>query len=97
MIRNEVWLNGVSTEADVYDLDATPPTYTREENGVVVATRPMTADEITAYTPAPPVLTAEEKLAAAAAALAQIDSLGAPVLPVDVLDVLADVRTALEG
>jgi hypothetical protein len=56
----------------------------------------MTADEIAAYTPAPTVRTAEERLADAAAALAALDTLEAPVLPVDVLDVLTDLRTAIE-
>ena len=44
----------------------------------------------------PPTLTADERLDAARAALVTIDSLAAPVLPVDLLDVLTDLRTALE-
>lgn len=45
----------------------------------------------------PASLTAEQRIAAAAAALAQLDGIAAPVLSVDVLDVLVDVRTALES
>jgi hypothetical protein len=45
--------------------------------------------------PAPP--TAEERLAAAVAALAEVQLLSAPVLAADVLDVLDDLRAALEG
>lgn len=43
-----------------------------------------------------PSRTAEERLAGAASALASLDTLEAPVLPVDVLDVLTDLRTAIE-
>jgi hypothetical protein len=45
--------------------------------------------------PAPP--TADERLAAAVAALAEVQLLSAPVLAADVLDVLDDLRAALEG
>lgn len=44
-----------------------------------------------------PTLTPEQRIAAAAAALAQLHGIAAPVLSVDVLDVLVDVRTALES
>jgi len=44
MIRNEVFRDGVCVEADCYDVDAR--TYAREEMGVVIATRPMTDDEV---------------------------------------------------
>ena len=47
--------------------------------------------------PTPAVITAEQRIAAAAAALAQLDGIAAPVLSVDVLDVLVDVRSALEA
>jgi hypothetical protein len=47
--------------------------------------------------PTPAVTTAEQRIAAAAAALAQLDGISAPVLSVDVLDVLVDVRSALEA
>lgn len=47
--------------------------------------------------PTPAVTTAEQRIAAAAAALAQLDGIAAPVLSVDVLDVLVDVRSALEA
>jgi hypothetical protein len=40
---------------------------------------------------------AEERLAAAAAALAALDTIEAPVLATEIVDILADVRTALEG
>jgi hypothetical protein len=43
MIRNETFSNGVCIAADIYDL--TTRTYTCEEYGVVVATRPMTDAE----------------------------------------------------
>lgn len=42
-------------------------------------------------------LSADEKLAAAAEALAALDDISAPVLPVDVLDILTDLRSALEA
>lgn len=53
----------------------------------------------TRYKIAPPRVpsTPEERLLAAATALAALDGITAPVLPVDVLDILTDVRTALEG
>lgn len=52
MIRNETFLpDGTLVAVEIIDLDA--GTYTREEHGLVVATRPLTADEIAAYTPAP--------------------------------------------
>ena len=47
--------------------------------------------------PTPAVATAEQRIAAAAAALAQLDGISAPVLSVDMLDVLVDVRSALEA
>jgi hypothetical protein len=46
--------------------------------------------------PTDPAHTADERLDAARSALQAIDALAAPVLPVDVLDVLTDLRTALE-
>jgi hypothetical protein len=56
-----------------------------------------------AYTPPPapppappPPKTAEEKLAAAREALAAVEALAEPVFTTDVLDVLADMRQALE-
>ena len=52
MIRNETFLpDGTRVAAEIIDLDA--GTYTREEYGTIVATRPLAADEIAAYTPAP--------------------------------------------
>jgi hypothetical protein len=65
--------------------------------GVVVEERPLTADEIATLNPPPPPLTAEERLAAAVAALTEVQLLSAPVLAADVLDVLDDLRAALEG
>jgi hypothetical protein len=65
--------------------------------GVVVEERPLTADEIATLNPPPPPVTAEERLAAAVAALAEVQLLSAPVLAADVLDVLDDLRAALEG
>ena len=50
-IRDEVFADGVCIAADVWDVTA--GTYAREEYGVVVATRAMTADEIAQRTPAP--------------------------------------------
>jgi hypothetical protein len=51
MIRNATFRNGVCIEADVFDFNTR--VYTREEFGVVVATRPMTDDEIRQYGPQP--------------------------------------------
>lgn len=49
MIRNETFLNGICIEADIYDLDTR--IYQREETGVIVATRPMSDDEIRLWGP----------------------------------------------
>jgi hypothetical protein len=51
MIRNETYANGVCIQADIYDLTAR--TYTREEMGIVVLTRPMTDAEWLTYGPQP--------------------------------------------
>lgn len=51
MIRNETFKNGICIEADIYDLDAR--WYQREENGVIVAEREMTLDEIQMVGPKP--------------------------------------------
>lgn len=51
MIRNETFRDGICLEADCYDL--TTRTYTREEMGVIVATRPMTEQEWLTYGPQP--------------------------------------------
>jgi len=50
-MRNSTFRDGVEIAADVIDLDA--GTWTREVDGAVVETRPLTADEIDAYTPTP--------------------------------------------
>ena len=65
--------------------------------GAVVEERPLTAAEVASLTPIPPVPSADERLAAAVAALAGLDTLAAPVLAADVLDMLAELRSALEG
>jgi hypothetical protein len=49
MIRNETFLNGACIHAEVIDLDG--GTLSVEERGVVVSSRPLTADEVAAYTP----------------------------------------------
>jgi hypothetical protein len=52
MIRNERFnTDGVCIAADVFDFNTR--VYTREELGVVVATRPMTDEEIRQYGPQP--------------------------------------------
>ena len=51
MIRNETFRDGAPIAAEVIDLDA--GTYSLEEAGVVVETRPLTPDEIANYTPTP--------------------------------------------
>jgi uridine phosphorylase len=51
MIRNEIYRDGVVVAADCYSLSTR--TYTREEMGTVVATRPMTAEEWLQYGPQP--------------------------------------------
>jgi hypothetical protein len=106
MRRDETYANGQVIAADVYDLES--GTYTREEMGQVVSTRPLTADEIAALTPPPPPPPSpEERLAAAAQALQGLDTLPEvpdPLLPADVAartdalaEILTDVRTALEA
>lgn len=51
MLRHRVYQNGIEVEADCYDLST--KTYTREEMGIVVATRPMTVEEWLRYGPQP--------------------------------------------
>lgn len=68
-----------------------------DSDGNVIEQRTLTADEIAALTPPPVVATPDEKITAAVEALAALDGIEAPVLPTDVLDILTDVRTALEG
>lgn len=52
MIRNETFdLNGVTVAADCYD--TVTRIYHREESGIVVESRPMTADEMARYAPGP--------------------------------------------
>ncbi len=50
MIRNEVFVDGVCVSAEV--IDAAAGTLAIEEYGVIVATRPLTAEEVAAHTPA---------------------------------------------
>lgn len=71
----------------VYGLGGFDPS---KPNGNIVETYEVPDDP-------PPVPTPDEKLAAAATALAALDGIAAPVLPTDVLDILVDVRTALEA
>ena len=52
ILRNETTLpDGTLVAAEIIDLAA--GTYSREEFGAVVVTRPLTADEVIAYAPAP--------------------------------------------
>jgi hypothetical protein len=93
MIRNEVFANGVCVAAQIVDLGA--GTLTVEDHGVVVSSRALTSDEIVAWTPPPP--TDAERLAAATAALAPLETVDAPYTTADIVDVLLDVKTALGG
>lgn len=54
-------------------------------------------NKVPAVSPTPAPVTADARLAALRVALEQLDEIAAPVLSVDVLDVLVDVRTALES
>lgn len=92
-MRNETYFNGVCVAADIIDLNA--GTIAREENGVVISTRALTVDELAAY--APPPATEAERLEAARAALAPLETIAAPYTSADIVDVLLDVRTALGG
>jgi hypothetical protein len=69
MVRNETFdQQGNLLHADVFDLDT--GTYRREEAGQVVEERPMTADEVAAFTPEPdPVAVLEAEVAELKAAL----------------------------
>lgn len=67
-----------------------------DESGAVSEQRPLTDDERSAVV-VPVTVTANERIVAAVSALAALDDISAPVLPTDVLDILTDVRTALEG
>lgn len=49
MIRNETYVQSVCVRADIIDLDA--GTRSLEVNGVIVESRPLTAEEIAAYSP----------------------------------------------
>jgi hypothetical protein len=51
IVRNETFQDGVCVYAEVIDLDG--GTLTVEERGVVVSSRPLTPDEVAAYTPQP--------------------------------------------
>jgi hypothetical protein len=51
MIRNETAQNGVIIYADI--IDTATSTVSREENGVIVSTRPFTAEEVERYGPQP--------------------------------------------
>jgi hypothetical protein len=51
MIRNERFVEGVCVYAEVIDLDAR--TFAVERDGIVESVRPLTKDEIEAYTPKP--------------------------------------------
>lgn len=83
--------SGRMIAAQSIDVDA--GTITIERDGIVVESRPFTADESLRY--APPEPTAEEKLARARTVLEQIGSLPAPVLTADVVDLLDDLGTVL--
>jgi hypothetical protein len=50
-MRNETFLNGVCVYAEVIDFDG--GTLTVEEHGVTVSSRPLTPDEVAAYSPQP--------------------------------------------
>lgn len=93
IIRNENFSGGVCLSATIIDLVA--GTISFEDKGVVTSTRPLTADEVTAYTPVTPEPTPEEKLAQAKVVLDQIAALPAPVLTADVVDLLDDLRGVL--
>jgi len=51
MIRNETFRDGICVYADIIDLDA--GTFTREEYGEVVESRPLTVEERQMYGPQP--------------------------------------------
>ena len=68
-----------------------------DSDGNLTEARPLTPGEIAALTPQSIAPTTDERLAAAAMALAALDNITAPVLPVDVIEILSDVRNALGG
>lgn len=94
-IRNESFAGGVCITAEIIDLNV--GTIAFEEHGVVTSTRSLTVDEVARYTPPAPVVSPEERLAAAQAALAPLEQVAAPYTTADIVDVLLDVRTALGG
>lgn len=91
--RIETYENSKLVAAQTIDTDA--GTITFEEMGVVVETRPLTADEVVLYTPPEPVKSPDEKLTEARTVLDQITALPAPVLTADVVDLLDDLRSVL--
>ena len=94
MIRNESFDGkGVCLSATIIDLAA--GTITFEEMGVVKSTRPLTPDEVVAYTPAVPEPSADEKLIAAKAVIAEIEALPAPILTADIADKLIELKDVL--
>lgn len=93
MIRWERYKDGQLVDADLFDTETN--TYSRELDGQIVETRPLTADEVAQFTPSAPVVTPEEKLAAAKVTLASLDALPSPVLTADVVDLLDDLRSVL--
>lgn len=89
----------IETWQDSKLVDRTDVTgYTRwDSSGVVVEQRPLTAAEAAAVSPPPPPPTDAERLAAATAALAPLETVDAPYTTADIVDVLLDVKTALGG
>ena len=49
MIRNETFEGSVCVYAEIIDLDS--GTFSVERDGQIVSSRPLTADEVAAYTP----------------------------------------------
>ncbi len=92
MIRNEHYRSGVCISAEIIDLDAGTISY--EEEGVVITTRPLTVDEVAAFTPPAPTVTAEERLEAARDALGDVSKLKSTA---DVIKALAKLQSALAG
>jgi hypothetical protein len=93
VFRNELYSNGQLVSAEIIDLGA--GTIAFEDRGVVTSTRPLTPAEVVAYTRPAPVVSADQRLAAAKTALAAIDALPTPVLTADVVDLLDDLRSVL--
>lgn len=93
MIRNELFRGGICISAEIIDLAA--GTIAFEELGVVKSSRALTDAERAANTQPAPVLSAEDKLGLVKVKIAELETLSAPLLVVDVAEKLIEIKDVL--